>query len=76
MFSKRSHHLQFTQTASYTVGLFYSALTDYGGNMQSSIRQSLQTEADHGLHWLTNMWDDNKKILYSQGSVMHKLDIL
>lgn len=58
-------YLKFVQTTSYTAGIMLTAVRDYPA-LFSGGSADFKTEAQFGLDWLQQMWDDSSATLYFQ----------
>jgi endoglucanase len=60
-------YLKFVQTQSYVVALMLIGVRDFPGQMGDlSTTSNYTNEAQFGLNWLQQMWDDRSKTLYYQ----------
>jgi endoglucanase len=60
-------YLKFVQTHSYVVALMLIGIRDFPNQMGSlSTTSNYTNEAEFGLNWLQQMWDDSSQTLYYQ----------
>ncbi|PRC92478.1 glycoside hydrolase family 9 protein [Solimicrobium silvestre] len=60
-------YLKFVQTHSYTVALMLTGVRDFPNQMGAgSAKSNFTSEAEFGLNWLQQMWDDSTQTLYYQ----------
>jgi endoglucanase len=60
-------YLKFVQTHSYVVALMLIGVRDFPNQMGSrSPTSDFTNEAEFGIHWLQQMWDDKTETLYYQ----------